>query len=261
MQEVYRPCLMGALLSAQSALGSSISTDKGHKSSNGQTVIEFWFQQPPTSNLDERQLDATMDVETSTQPGLSSDPAAEVFVPAAQAEEGEQQVMPTESAAGAVESTLVADPIAGASSHGPVTVPRQPDVTTNFEYLEEYRNASSKYDKVINLFINKLGNKSTYKRNLEDLAKYFADQLPNLTHFMKERFHLQGETWQDVVAMISGVIDGDDTYNQSNFTLASVLSDILVARTRPRHELDEQQLRIAAEFSSPGKSKTKRRKK
>ena len=43
---IYRPCLMGALMSAQCAVNSSISTDKGHKHSAGHTVVEFWLQQP-----------------------------------------------------------------------------------------------------------------------------------------------------------------------------------------------------------------------
>ena len=43
---VYRPLLFGALLAAQHALDSSITTDKGHKSSDGCTVIEFWCKQP-----------------------------------------------------------------------------------------------------------------------------------------------------------------------------------------------------------------------
>lgn len=37
---------MTALMAVQSAIESSISTDKGHRSSTGTTVIEFWLQQP-----------------------------------------------------------------------------------------------------------------------------------------------------------------------------------------------------------------------
>ena len=45
---VYRPCLLGALHSAQFAVECSISTDKGHKSSDGCTVVQFWLKQPST---------------------------------------------------------------------------------------------------------------------------------------------------------------------------------------------------------------------
>lgn len=44
---IYRPCVMGALLSAQAAIESSISTDKGHTSSDKRTIVEFWFKQFP----------------------------------------------------------------------------------------------------------------------------------------------------------------------------------------------------------------------
>lgn len=49
---VYRPLLFGALLAAQHALDSSITTDKGHKSSDGITVVEFWCQQLPEARTD-----------------------------------------------------------------------------------------------------------------------------------------------------------------------------------------------------------------
>ena len=42
---VFRPCLMGALSAVQAACGHSIVTDKGHSSSSGQSVIEFWIAQ------------------------------------------------------------------------------------------------------------------------------------------------------------------------------------------------------------------------
>ena len=48
---VYRPCLAGALMSAQWAIFSSISTDKGHKSSGGQTVVQFWLKQASSATV------------------------------------------------------------------------------------------------------------------------------------------------------------------------------------------------------------------
>ena len=45
--QVYRPCMINALLGITGAMQSSITTDKGHTSSNGRTVIEFWLQQLP----------------------------------------------------------------------------------------------------------------------------------------------------------------------------------------------------------------------
>ena len=44
---VYRPCLLAALSAASFAFESSITTDKGHRSSQGVTVVEFWVQQVP----------------------------------------------------------------------------------------------------------------------------------------------------------------------------------------------------------------------
>ena len=52
MHGVYRPCLQGALLSAQHAFHSSITTDKGHTSSKGCTIVEFWCQQLPEPALE-----------------------------------------------------------------------------------------------------------------------------------------------------------------------------------------------------------------
>ena len=43
----YRPLLFGALLAAQHAIDCAVTTDKGHKSSDGLTVVEFWCKQPP----------------------------------------------------------------------------------------------------------------------------------------------------------------------------------------------------------------------
>ena len=39
-------------------------------------------------------------------------------------------------------------------------------------------------NKVINLFLNKRGNHASFKDNLDNLAKYFADQLPELADFV-----------------------------------------------------------------------------
>ena len=45
---VYRPALLSAISAVQVAMGSSIVTDKGHKSkSHKQAVIEFWIEQVP----------------------------------------------------------------------------------------------------------------------------------------------------------------------------------------------------------------------
>ena len=54
----YRPLLFGALLAAQHAIDCAVTTDKGHKSSNGSTVVEFWCKQPPL----ERPCAATVSV-------------------------------------------------------------------------------------------------------------------------------------------------------------------------------------------------------
>ena len=42
---VYRPCVLGALTAVRCACESSITTDKGHRSSTGKTTVEFWLQQ------------------------------------------------------------------------------------------------------------------------------------------------------------------------------------------------------------------------
>ena len=49
---VYRPLLFGALVAAQYALDSAITTDKGHKSPHGFTVVEFWCQHLPEARTD-----------------------------------------------------------------------------------------------------------------------------------------------------------------------------------------------------------------
>ena len=48
---VYRPCLLGALSAASFAFDCSVTTDKGHKSSGGSTIVEFWIQQPPSDGF------------------------------------------------------------------------------------------------------------------------------------------------------------------------------------------------------------------
>ena len=46
---VFRPVLLSALSSVRDALGTSIVTDKGHKSkSHGSTIVEFWIKQLPS---------------------------------------------------------------------------------------------------------------------------------------------------------------------------------------------------------------------
>ena len=42
---VFRPCLLGAVSAASFAFDGSITTDKGHRSHDGRTIIEFWVQQ------------------------------------------------------------------------------------------------------------------------------------------------------------------------------------------------------------------------
>ena len=44
--QAYRPCLLAALSAVKYASESSITNDKGHRSSNGKTIVEFWLQQP-----------------------------------------------------------------------------------------------------------------------------------------------------------------------------------------------------------------------
>ena len=51
---VVRPCLTYALRSLAFALQDYIVTDKGHRSSSGLSIIEFWIAQPPAVHLPER---------------------------------------------------------------------------------------------------------------------------------------------------------------------------------------------------------------
>jgi hypothetical protein len=44
----YRPCVLGALTAVRCACDCSISTDKGHRTSDGRTTVEFWLRQPNT---------------------------------------------------------------------------------------------------------------------------------------------------------------------------------------------------------------------
>ena len=51
----YRPSLFGAINAVAIAMHDSVVTDKGHKSSNGRTIIEFWIAAPgASSQVDER---------------------------------------------------------------------------------------------------------------------------------------------------------------------------------------------------------------
>jgi len=71
---VYRPCILAALTSLHAAVLTSIVTDKGHKShTNGNTIVEFWIQQPPMeSTFTENRRDSfgTQLVSPETPPGI-----------------------------------------------------------------------------------------------------------------------------------------------------------------------------------------------
>ena len=66
--QVYRPCLLAALSAVRFAFESSITTDKGHRSSLGRTTVEFWLQQPPldTPITMEAAADLTQSIDHTT---------------------------------------------------------------------------------------------------------------------------------------------------------------------------------------------------
>ena len=70
--QAYRPCLLAALSAVKFASESSITSDKGHRSSNGKTIVEFWLQQPKfpvmpdmTQPLPCTPLNVTMDTDSA----------------------------------------------------------------------------------------------------------------------------------------------------------------------------------------------------
>ena len=48
---IYRPCIFGALSAVAQAVEFAVVTDKGHRSSDGRTVVEFWVAQPSMRGL------------------------------------------------------------------------------------------------------------------------------------------------------------------------------------------------------------------
>ena len=50
-RSIFRPGTMGALLSLQAAMDYSVVTDKGHTSSKGKSVVEFWVSAPCPSGF------------------------------------------------------------------------------------------------------------------------------------------------------------------------------------------------------------------
>jgi len=59
---------MGALVAVQNACLLSVSTDKGHSSSDGRTVVEFWIQQVRVASDDEECLPETFEAYPITAP-------------------------------------------------------------------------------------------------------------------------------------------------------------------------------------------------
>ena len=46
---IFRPCVMEAFSSLQAKMQSAIVTDKGHSSSKGFSIVEFWIKMPETN--------------------------------------------------------------------------------------------------------------------------------------------------------------------------------------------------------------------
>ena len=67
---VYRPVIMAALSALQASMEFAVVTDKGHLSSGGITVVEFWIGHPvaPDSGVSESLVGAS----TSNRDGYTS---------------------------------------------------------------------------------------------------------------------------------------------------------------------------------------------
>ena len=149
-----------------------------------------------------------------------------------------------------------------AAASDDLPVPSSP-VKQDFAYMEEFRSNDelNKYDKVINLFLNKLTNHQEYSNNLSGLARYFDDQLPALTRFLKNRFGLPGSNWNDVVSLVTQFLDEQEAYRSSRFTLAAVFIHIQELRSTPACDLRDSDRHLVEKLFSPKSSKAKRRRK
>ena len=94
-----------------------------------------------------------------------------------------------------------------------------------FSYLAEcgLGDDLGKYDKVINLFINKPCSVDDYKVNLDGLGKYFDGKLNDLVCFLNDNLDIRCKSWNQLKTLISEEIKKDEQWRFSKFTIAEAL--------------------------------------
>jgi len=87
-------------------------------------------------------------------------------------------------------------------------------------------NDPNKADTVTNLHLNKTVSTGSARDNLESLGRYFENELPTLTNFIKDRFGLPVHSWQQLVDYVMDEISANPLWASGNFTLAAVLIEL-----------------------------------
>ena len=108
--------------------------------------------------------------------------------------------------------------------------PRQP-AARDFSYLEDFQdNSLNKYDKVINLFLNKPTDIDKSMDNVDGMQQYFSDRLTSLAQLLIECFDIPANCWQYMISACSTEILSNNTYRARQFTLDEVLLRLQSAR-------------------------------
>lgn len=101
-------------------------------------------------------------------------------------------------------SATTSKPDAVSSSGSPATA-------SDFSYAADYR-GMPKGDAVINLHLNKIGNRDCILETSGSLERYFSSELEALAKFFKSKFGLPGKSWDEVKESITAHIDGNPIF-------------------------------------------------
>ena len=125
------------------------------------------------------------------------------------------------------------------------------------EFVKSLR-GSRKEDAVLNLLLNRSCRREDVSAVLDDMEKYFQDELPNLSSFLGMKFGFKVGEWTDCRSQILTATGAFEEGSSTVISLGGVLKDMRRSRANNRTTSQERRNHLTDELTRPRRNKRRK---
>lgn len=124
--------------------------------------------------------------------------------------------------------------------------------------LESLR-GQPKHEAILNLFLNRTCTRDNYQTTMNDMRKYYSDDLQHLAKFLGTKFGIGSKSWEELESTLCVAVQEDSQWDPG-LTLGMVLAELHRQKSETSKAGPDRNTQLTNRVTQPKKNKRKDRK-